>query len=272
MIVRLGAAMCVAVAVFACSTASTSIVKSGSIARGATAGRALAARAAAERGEKDPNAVVKIAEDKIVESNIAEGRIAKNTKDNTAADKDANDKAAADKLLITASLTASVEAANPPATGAVPAGAVKMSIGSLIARALSAGATIKGVASTYNPFRVEDKTAGSIKTASGEQYDPNAWTAAIQTDLRDLFGGVRYGKDYRPCYALVAKDDKQVIIKINDVGPLEPGRVIDFNEQTMRYFDPTLALGLIAPVTVTPLVGDGWLTGPLTRRMTEGPL
>ncbi len=51
--------------------------------------------------------------------------------------------------------------------------------------------------------------------------------------------------------------------KINDVGPLRSGRVIDFNEQTMRYFDPTLELGLINSVQVTPLRGDDWTTGPL---------
>jgi rare lipoprotein A len=50
-----------------------------------------------------------------------------------------------------------------------------------------------------------------------------------------MFGGVRYGMAYRPAYALVANADKHVIVKINDVGLLEPGRVIDFNEQTMRY-------------------------------------
>jgi rare lipoprotein A len=136
-------------------------------------------------------------------------------------------------------------------------------IGAVIARALSAGATVTGVASTYNPFRASDVSAGGKETASGERYDPNAWTAAIQIDLRDVFGGVRFGKDYRPCFALIATGDKQAIIKINDVGPLEPGRVIDLNEQTMRYFDPTFARGLIPHVTVTPLRGDGWLSGPL---------
>lgn len=267
MIVRLGAALCVAAAVFACSTSSTSIIKSGSVARGTAVARTTTARAAAQRRQKDANAADEIAEGKIVEGKIADGKIVEG-----AVAKAAADKTAADDIVTTASLTASAAAANPPATSASPAGATKMSIGTLIARALSAGATINGVASTYNPFRAEDKTAGSIETASGERYDPNTWTAAIQTDLRDMFGGVRFGKDYRPFYALVAKGDKQVIIKINDVGPLEPGRVIDFNEQTMHYFDPTRELGLIAPVTVTPLVGDGWLTGPLTRRTTEGPL
>jgi peptidoglycan lytic transglycosylase len=122
--------------------------------------------------------------------------------------------------------------------------------------------TLLGTASTYNPYRPGYRSGGT-ETASGEQYDPGAWTAAIQIDLREMFGGVRYGKDYLPSYALVAKNDKQAIVKINDVGPLEPGRVIDFNEQTMRYFDPSLELGLIALVEVTPLRGIDWLPGPI---------
>lgn len=122
--------------------------------------------------------------------------------------------------------------------------------------------TLLGTASTYNPYQPGYRSGGA-ETASGEQYDPAAWTAAIQVDLRELFGGVRYGKDYQPTYALVARNDKQAIVKINDVGPLEPGRVIDFNEQTMRYFDPSLELGLIALVEVTPLRGVDWLPGPI---------
>ena len=50
---------------------------------------------------------------------------------------------------------------------------------------------------------------------------------------------------------------------INDVGPLKTGRVIDLNEQAMRYFDPTLRLGLIPQVRVTALLGDDWTTGPI---------
>jgi rare lipoprotein A len=123
---------------------------------------------------------------------------------------------------------------------------------------------ILGVASTYNPYRPGYRSGGP-ETASGEIYDPAAWTAAIQIDLREKFGGVRFGRDYRPSYALVASIDKSVVVKINDVGPLEPGRVIDLNEQTMRYFDPTLALGLIKPVTVTPLLGDDWSPGPILQ-------
>lgn len=121
---------------------------------------------------------------------------------------------------------------------------------------------IMGAASTYNPYRPGNQSGGT-ETASGEPYDPTAWTAAIRTDLREKFRGVRYGKEYRPAYALVASADKQAIIKINDVGPLQPGRVIDFNEQTMRYFDPTLELGLVYPVTITPLFGNDWSLGPI---------
>jgi rare lipoprotein A len=206
--------------VFALSSSSTSLIKSGGIARGAAISRSLLLRAAKERA--------------------AEGRVDKEPQ--------------AIKAAISVSPTTEISA-----TG----------IGAVIARALSAGATVTGVASTYNPFRASDASAGGAETASGERYDPNAWTAAIQTDLRDMFGGVRYGKDYRPCFALVASDDKQLIIKINDVGPLEPGRVIDLNEQAMRYFDPTFEHGLISHVTVTPLRGDGWLTGPLPQNSSS---
>ena len=124
------------------------------------------------------------------------------------------------------------------------------------------GATVVGVASMYNPFE-HDITAGGIETASGEIYDPTAWTAAIQTGLRANFGGLRYGNEYQPSYALVEAGDKHVIVKINDVGPLRPGRVIDFSEQTMRFFDPTLQQGLVEHVKVTPLTGDRWTPGPV---------
>jgi len=126
-----------------------------------------------------------------------------------------------------------------------------------------AGTTpISGAASTYNPYRPGWREGGR-HTASGELYDPAAWTAAIKTTLRHQFGGVHYGRDYRPAYALVESADKQVIVKINDVGPLTPGRVIDLNERTMHYFDPTLERGLIRRVKVTPLLGTYWTPGPV---------
>lgn len=124
------------------------------------------------------------------------------------------------------------------------------------------GATIVGTASMYNPCRPGYREGG-MQTASGERYDPSAWAAAIQINLRGDFGGVRHGRS--PRYALVEGMNKKVVVKINDVGPLEPGRIIDFNERIMRYFDPTLRLGLIRHVKVTPLHGDDWTPGPVAH-------
>jgi len=123
-------------------------------------------------------------------------------------------------------------------------------------------ASIVGTASTYNPYRPGYREGGS-ETSSGERYDASAWTAAIQTGLREKFGGVHGGKAR---YALVEGDNKKVIVKINDVGPLEPGRIIDLNERAMRYFDSTLRRGLIPNVKVTPLNGDHWTAGPIAGK------
>ena len=122
---------------------------------------------------------------------------------------------------------------------------------------------IIGSASMYNPYDADDGDAGGIETASGEFYDPFAWTAAIKIDLRDAFGGINYGRDYRPTFALVEGAGKSAIVRINDVGPLRPGRVIDFSQRAMRYFDPTMQRGVIHSVVVTPLVGSNWTQGPL---------
>jgi peptidoglycan lytic transglycosylase len=123
-------------------------------------------------------------------------------------------------------------------------------------------AMIVGTASVYDPYS-GDNDAGGAETASGESYDRTAWTAAIQTDLREQFGGVRYGKLYRPTYALIESDDKQLIVKINDVGPLRPDRVIDLNERSMHYFDPFLQRGIIPDMKVTLLPGEDWTPGPV---------
>jgi rare lipoprotein A len=137
-----------------------------------------------------------------------------------------------------------------------------------IARCITAraptGGTIVGAASMYDPFQ-PGYDEGGIETASGELYDPIAWTGAIQIALRETFGGIRHGKDYRPAYALVEAAGKKAIIKINDVGPLKPGRVIDFNENTMRYFDPSLQRGIVHSVKITPLPGEDWAPGPVNR-------
>jgi rare lipoprotein A len=107
-----------------------------------------------------------------------------------------------------------------------------------------------------------------MRTASGELYDPSGWTAAIQTGLRNQFGGVRYGRLYQPVYALVASGEKRVIVKINDVGPLKSGRVLDLNERSMRYFDPFLTQGLIQDAEITLLPGEDWVAGPVGAAYT----
>ena len=126
--------------------------------------------------------------------------------------------------------------------------------------AAAAGEAIVGAASTYNPFRPGWREGGP-NTASGERYDPSVWAAAIKTSLRQKFGGVLYGA--RAKFALVEAAGKKVIVKINDVGPLTPGRIIDLNERTMRYFDPSLQRGVLYSVIVKPLFGDYWVPGPV---------
>lgn len=123
-------------------------------------------------------------------------------------------------------------------------------------------AVLFGTASTYNPYR-DGKQEGDAQTASGELYDPASWTAAIQVDLRGQFGGVRFGRLYQPTYALVESGAKQVIVKVNDVGHLRPGRVLDLNERSMRYFDPFLTRGLLTDAKITLLPGEDWIPGPV---------
>jgi rare lipoprotein A len=122
--------------------------------------------------------------------------------------------------------------------------------------------TVAGAVSTYNPYR-DGTEEGGMQTASGEPYDPFAWTAAVKTDLRNQFGGVRYGRLYQLAFALVESGLMKIIVKINDVGPLKPGRVLDLNERSMRHFDPFLTRGFIENVKVTLLPGEDWTPGPI---------
>lgn len=137
----------------------------------------------------------------------------------------------------------------------------------LASRFTPASDAIEGIASTYNPGDPSDLSSGGQELASGEKYDREGWSAAIRIDLRDKFGGVHFGKDYRPTYALVEEADKGLIVKINDVGPLRPDRIIDLDIRAMRYFDPTLQLGVIQNVRVTPLVGTDMVLGPLKNNL-----
>jgi rare lipoprotein A len=118
-----------------------------------------------------------------------------------------------------------------------------------------ADGTIIGTASFY-----DDPQA----TASGEPYDPAAFTAAAQLKIRDKFGGIRFGRLYQPAYAVAEYESKKIIVKFNDVGPLRPGRKFDLSRAAMAYFDG-LEKGLLTDLKVTPLpLGQNYIPGPVT--------
>ena len=73
------------------------------------------------------------------------------------------------------------------------------------------------------------------ETASGEQYDPTAFTAAAQLKIRDKFGGIKFGRLYQPSYGIAEYAGKKLIVKFNDVGPLRPGRMFDLSRAAMKY-------------------------------------
>ena len=115
--------------------------------------------------------------------------------------------------------------------------------------------TIVGIASFYDFPQ---------KTASGESYDRDAFTAAAQLKLRDRFGGIKFGRLYRPAYGLGEWEGKKIILRFNDVGPLRPGRTVDLSRAAMAYFAP-LNKGLLHDFKVTPLpIGETYPEGPVT--------
>jgi len=118
-----------------------------------------------------------------------------------------------------------------------------------------AGEVILGGASFYD-------TPGE-STASGEQYDPDLFTAAAQLELRHKFGGIRFGRLYEPAYAVAEYAGKRAILKFNDVGPLKPGRKFDLSVAAMKHFGG-LGRGVLAEFKVTLLPpGKDYTPGPL---------
>jgi rare lipoprotein A len=102
------------------------------------------------------------------------------------------------------------------------------------------------------------------KTASGENYDPDAFTAAVHLDFRHQFGGIKYGALYRPAYGLGEYAGKKVIVRFNDVGPLPFGRKFDLSRAAMAHFDPSLIKGVLPDFKMTPLpLGRAYSTGPV---------
>lgn len=96
---------------------------------------------------------------------------------------------------------------------------------------------VRGQASYYGPgFQ-------GNRTSQGEVFDTEQYTAAIQIDLRNKFGipsGTR-----KLGYARVTNLDtgKSIFVKLNDVGPLKSGRVIDLSQKSFRSLSPTGTLG-----------------------------
>ncbi|MGE0565324.1 MAG: septal ring lytic transglycosylase RlpA family protein [Pseudolabrys sp.] len=164
---------------------------------------------------------------------------------------------------LTASLPRLIPPATPPTLDPAALAPPSLALPSEEPKVQLAPTMIVGAASMYDPTDPDDEDAGTTETASGETYDPEGWTAAIQIGLRGRFGGVRYRMKYELAYALVEVGDKRAIVRINDVGPLKPGRVIDLNLRAMRYFDPTLKVGVIPVVRVTVLEGRHWALGPV---------
>jgi rare lipoprotein A len=101
------------------------------------------------------------------------------------------------------------------------------------------------------------------ETASGEQYDPTLFTAAAQIDIRDKFGGIKFGFRYQPVYAIAEYAGKRAILKFNDVGPLRPGRKFDLSRAAMQHFGG-IERGLLPDFKVTLLPpGKNYTPGPL---------
>jgi rare lipoprotein A len=70
-----------------------------------------------------------------------------------------------------------------------------------------------------------DKFQGK-KTASGQLYHPDSLTAAHKTIAFGTFVKVTN-----------LKNDKSVIVRINDRGPFVKGRIIDLSRKAMQYLN-----------------------------------
>ena len=151
----------------------------------------------------------------------------------------------------------SLAALDFPATGPNDAGPdVAINRASALPNEAASETTIIGAASFYDD---------PGETASGEQYDPAAFTAAAQLKIRDKFGGIKFGRLYQPSYGIAEYAGKKLILKFNDVGPLRPGRMFDLSRAAMKYFDDSLDKGVLPDVKVTVLpLGRVYAAGPVT--------
>lgn len=67
-------------------------------------------------------------------------------------------------------------------------------------------AAIVGAASMYDPTRPGGYRSGTGVTASGERYNPSAWTAAIQIKLRGRLAGSAGAKQGMPSSRAPARE------------------------------------------------------------------
>jgi hypothetical protein len=154
--------------------------------------------------------------------------------------------------------------ATPGAPVVVPA-QVPVAGPSLVARA----APIVGNMSVYDS-RLGGMNGSGI-LATGGQFDPASYAGALQLDLAKTFH-TGYGQKATG-YALVEVNGRKLIIKVNDNGPLRPGRILDGTPATMNYlvsgadYDSTLHNNLLTNVKVTLLQGE-YTTGPVTGATT----
>jgi len=132
-------------------------------------------------------------------------------------------------------------------------------------------ASFRGDASTYNPYLPGWRTGGGT-LATGGPYNPNSYDAALQLNLAKQY---RCGYGSRAvCHAVVqATNGRAMVVRINDNGPLVPGRVIDLNEKSMQYLSGgTMGRnsGIVKNVTVTLLCGiEEMALGPLDQGERE---
>jgi rare lipoprotein A len=141
-----------------------------------------------------------------------------------------------------------------------PSPAQPIAITHLPAAVVQAGEVIVGTASFYDE---------PGPTASGEAYDPNAFTAAALIELRDKFGGIRFGKNYQPAYAIAEYGGRRAVLKFNDVGPLKPGRKFDLSRAAMEHFGG-IDQGLLAEFRITLLpLGQDYATGPIVEEQPQ---
>ena len=126
-------------------------------------------------------------------------------------------------------------------------------------------ASFRGDASTYNPYLPGWRTGGGT-LATGGPYNPNSYDAALQLNLAKQY---RCGYGSRAiCHAVVqAPNGRAMVVRINDNGPLVPGRIIDLNEKSMQYLSGGSMgrnSGIVKNVTVTLLCAiEGMALGPL---------